>query len=112
MHRARFEAHSMIDTFGRTQFPLVPGHEIVGRVVETGRGVSRFKVGNLADVGCIADSCRTCASCRARDEQHCADRFTLSFGAVDWTGARMHGGYAIGRGQRGSTSSSRAIRNR
>jgi uncharacterized zinc-type alcohol dehydrogenase-like protein len=54
-----------------TTYPCVPGHEIVGRVVKTGNAVTKFKAGDLAAVGCMVDSCRTCASCRAGEEQYC-----------------------------------------
>src|SRR5216684_3121481 len=56
LHQARNEWHNSI-------YPVVPGHEIVGRVVKTGRDVTRFQVGDLAAVGCMVDSCRTCSSC-------------------------------------------------
>jgi uncharacterized zinc-type alcohol dehydrogenase-like protein len=50
-------------------YPLVPGHEIVGKVTAVGSAVSKFKVGEIAGVGCFVDSCRTCKSCKAGDEQ-------------------------------------------
>jgi len=82
------------DPFGRTPFPLVPGHEIVGRVIETGGKVGRFAAGDLAGVGCIVDSCRCCAACLGGDEQYCAERFTSSFGGRDRAGEPTHGGYS------------------
>src|SRR3954449_1175269 len=57
LHQARNEWHNSI-------YPVVPGHEIVGRVVKTGSAVTKFKEGDFAAVGCMVDSCRTCASCR------------------------------------------------
>src|SRR5664279_6487196 len=56
LHQVRDEWHNSI-------YPVVPGHEIVGRVVRVGGDVKKFKVGDLAAVGCMVDSCRTCASC-------------------------------------------------
>src|SRR5262249_6948816 len=64
IHQARGE-------WGNSSFPMVPGHEIVGRVCEVGSKVKKLKVGDLAGVGCIVDSCRTCAHCRAGLEQSC-----------------------------------------
>jgi hypothetical protein len=60
-----------------TVYPCVPGHEIVGRVVKTGSAVKKFKEGDIAAVGCMVDSCRTCAACRAGEEQYC-DSFPTS----------------------------------
>ena len=54
--------------------PCVPGHEIVGRVVKVGSAVKKFKEGDIAAVGCMVDSCRTCANCRAGEEQYCEER--------------------------------------
>jgi uncharacterized zinc-type alcohol dehydrogenase-like protein len=61
LHQARNEWQSAMPTV----YPCVPGHEIVGRVVKTGGAVTKFKAGDLAAVGCMVDSCRRCASCRA-----------------------------------------------
>jgi uncharacterized zinc-type alcohol dehydrogenase-like protein len=64
LHQARGE-------WGASLFPMVPGHEIVGRVARVGAAVRRFQVGDLAGVGCMVDSCRSCDSCRADLEQFC-----------------------------------------
>src|SRR5712672_4104253 len=61
IHQARNEWQSAMATV----YPCVPGHEIVGRVVKAGSAVRKFKEGDMAAVGCMVDSCRTCASCRA-----------------------------------------------
>jgi alcohol dehydrogenase (NADP+) len=64
LHQARDEWHN-------TVYPCLPGHEIVGRVTKTGAEGTRFKTGDLAAVGCMVDSCRTCRSCREGLEQYC-----------------------------------------
>lgn len=66
------DIHQARNEWGGSVFPMVPGHEIVGRVVQVGAQVSTFKVGDLAGVGCFVDSCRTCPSCKEGD-QHCCD---------------------------------------
>src|SRR5690606_36750515 len=58
--------------FPFAQYPMVPGHEIVGRVTKLGANVSGFKPGDLVGVGCMVDSCRECADCRDDQEQYCA----------------------------------------
>jgi len=65
------DIHQARDEWGGSSFPMVPGHEIVGRVTQVGRAVKRFAPGDLAGVGCLVDSCRTCASCRRNLEQYC-----------------------------------------
>ena len=60
-----------------TTYPCVPGHEIVGRVVKAGAHVKKFKEGDLAAVGCMVDSCRTCESCKDDLEQFCDERRDL-----------------------------------
>ncbi len=65
------DIHQARDEWGGSLFPMVPGHEIVGRVTRVGRGVKRFKVGDRAGVGCMVDSCGTCASCKKDLEQFC-----------------------------------------
>ena len=61
----------------------MPGHEIVGRVTRVGKEVSCFKVGDLADTGCLVDSCRTCPSCRDGLEQFCANGFVFTYNGPD-----------------------------
>src|SRR5271163_569363 len=58
------DLHFSRNEWGFTTFPAVPGHEIVGRVTKVGSGVTKFKVGDIAAVGCLVDSCRTCPSCK------------------------------------------------
>ena len=64
IHQARSE-------WGPARYPMVPGHEIVGRVTQVGASVKRLSVGDMAGVGCMVDSCRTCSSCSTGDEQFC-----------------------------------------
>ncbi|WP_079077734.1 alcohol dehydrogenase catalytic domain-containing protein [Streptomyces sp. CdTB01] len=76
--------------------PLVPGHEVVGRVTETGSAVTRHQVGDLVGIGCMVNSCRECANCRAGQEQYCLKGHTLIFGSLDPAepGAHTQGGYS------------------
>ena len=80
--------------FMPTVYPIVPGHEIVGRVTQTGSGVSKFKAGDLAAVGCLVDSDGTCLECRAGHEQFCPN-LTLTFNSPDkHLGGVTYGGYS------------------
>jgi uncharacterized zinc-type alcohol dehydrogenase-like protein len=88
LHQSRDEWHNSI-------YPVVPGHEIVGRVVKTGRDVKRFKAGDLAAVGCMVDSCRSCASCRRGLEQYCENLCTFTYNGADkLLGGQTFGGYS------------------
>ncbi|QOW19248.1 NAD(P)-dependent alcohol dehydrogenase [Lysobacter ciconiae] len=76
-------------------FPMVPGHEIVGRVAQVGLGVERFKVGDAVGVGCFVDSCRHCAQCKAGEEQYCAEGMTGTYNSRERDGgAPTYGGYS------------------
>jgi uncharacterized zinc-type alcohol dehydrogenase-like protein len=78
-----------------TVYPCVPGHEIVGRVVDVGSAVKKFKAGDLAAVGCLVDSDRTCPNCRAGDEQFCDSVPTFTYNAEDkHLGGVTYGGYS------------------
>ncbi|WP_246796249.1 NAD(P)-dependent alcohol dehydrogenase [Burkholderia perseverans] len=88
LHQARNEWRNSI-------FPVVPGHEIVGRVTAVGPEVSRFKAGDLVGVGCLVDSCRTCASCSEGLEQYCENGFVGTYNGQDRvTGDITFGGYS------------------
>lgn len=76
------------------EYPLVPGHEMVGRVVETGSAVDSLAVGDWVGIGCIADSCRSCGPCDDGDEQYCDSGFAMSFNARDVAGNPTYGGYS------------------
>jgi uncharacterized zinc-type alcohol dehydrogenase-like protein len=93
------DIHSTRDEWKNAIYPMVPGHEIVGHVIAIGSGVSKFKVGDLVGVGVIVDSCRTCASCKAGEEQYCdlgmaPGGATLTYGAYDKYGDLTQGGYS------------------
>ena len=89
------DLHTARGEWPGTRYPCVPGHEIVGRVANTGRQVSRFKTGDLVGVGCLVDSCRTCASCAEGLEQYCENGFTGTYnGPEQGTGGNTYGGYS------------------
>jgi uncharacterized zinc-type alcohol dehydrogenase-like protein len=71
------------EAFLPTVYPCVPGHEIVGRVVEVGNAVKKFKEGDLAAVGCMVDSCRRCPSCLSGEEQYCTNEMTMTYNSPD-----------------------------
>ena len=91
LHQVRNEWQSAMPTV----YPCVPGHEIVGRVVKVGSAVKKFKEGDLAAVGCMVDSDRTCPSCLAGEEQYCESSPTLTYNAQDkFLGGVTYGGYS------------------
>lgn len=65
------DAHQVDDDWSNTRYPCVPGHEIIGRVKEIGKGVSKFDIGDLVGVGCMVDSCQECKACKDGEEQFC-----------------------------------------
>jgi uncharacterized zinc-type alcohol dehydrogenase-like protein len=88
------DLHFARNEWGFTQYPAVPGHEIVGRVTAVGRGVKKFKVGDIAGVGCLVDSCRTCPECRDGLEQYCPN-MVMTYGSMDQhLGTPTLGGYS------------------
>jgi len=90
LHAARNEWSEFMPTV----YPIVPGHEIVGRVIKVGAAVSKFKPGDLAAVGCLVDSDGTCPECRAGFEQFCPN-LTLTFNMPDkHLGGVTYGGYS------------------
>src|SRR5271154_1910590 len=90
LHQARNEWSGVMPTV----YPCVPGHEIVGRVTKVGSAVSKFKVDDLAAVGCMVDSDRTCPECQAGLEQFCPN-FTLTYNFPDKrSGGVTYGGYS------------------
>ncbi len=88
------DLHFARNEWAFTQYPAVPGHEIVGRVTAVGSGVKKFKVGETVGVGCLVDSCRTCPDCRSGLEQFCAG-MVMTYGSMDeHLNAPTLGGYA------------------
>ncbi|MCG6541943.1 NAD(P)-dependent alcohol dehydrogenase [Pseudomonas sp. KSR10] len=89
------DLHTARNEWNNTLYPSVPGHEIVGRVTAVGDAVSRFKVGEIAGVGCLVDSCRTCPSCDEGLEQYCENGFTGTYnGPAFGGGENTLGGYS------------------
>jgi alcohol dehydrogenase (NADP+) len=75
-------------------FPMVPGHEIVGNITKVGADVKKFAVGNLAGVGCMVDSCRTCENCKEGLEQYCANGNVGTYNGMGKDGVPTYGGYS------------------
>jgi uncharacterized zinc-type alcohol dehydrogenase-like protein len=75
-------------------FPMIPGHEIVGRVIKVGDHVKHFKVDELAGVGCMVDSCQVCENCKDDLEQYCLEGSTQTYNSKDRSGAPTYGGYS------------------
>jgi uncharacterized zinc-type alcohol dehydrogenase-like protein len=76
-------------------YPMVPGHEIVGRVTAVGGDVTKFAVGQMVGVGCLVESCRECASCKEDLENYCTGGFTMTYGSPDGiSGGMTYGGYS------------------
>ncbi len=89
------DLHMARNEWGQSIYPLVPGHEIVGRVTAAGSAVTRFKAGDVAAVGVIVDSCRHCTPCERGDEHFCAEGATLTYAATDRVdGSITMGGYS------------------
>jgi alcohol dehydrogenase (NADP+) len=89
------DLHTVRNEWKNTTYPVVPGHEIVGRVTAVGSEVKRFKAGDLAAVGCMVDSDRTCPSCQAGLEQYCETGFTGTYNSPDkYLGGMTYGGYS------------------
>jgi uncharacterized zinc-type alcohol dehydrogenase-like protein len=89
------DLHMVRNEWGNAVFPLVPGHEIVGRVTAAGSAVSKFKVGGVAAIGVIVDSCRQCAPCNRGEEHFCDKGATLTYANTDRVdGSITMGGYA------------------
>lgn len=88
------DIHQARDEWGGSIFPMVPGHEIIGRVTQVGSLVTRFHVGETAGVGCFVDSCRTCPACREGQEQYCEAGMLLTYSGRDKDGQPTQGGYS------------------
>ncbi len=89
------DIHMARNEWGQTIYPVVPGHEIVGRVTAVGDKVTKFQTGDLAGVGCLVDSCRQCSNCRKGLEQYCKVGNVLTYSARDRiSGDITYGGYS------------------
>jgi uncharacterized zinc-type alcohol dehydrogenase-like protein len=89
------DLHQARDEWGGSLFPMVPGHEIIGRVAEVGGEVTRVAVGETAGVGCMVDSCGHCVECRQGLEQFCLNTLTFTYNSPDpIMGGPTHGGYS------------------
>ena len=89
------DLHTVRNEWGNTAYPVVPGHEIIGRVVAVGDKVTRLKAGDLAGVGCMVDSCQHCSSCAEGLEQYCENGFVGTYNGEEMhVGGMTYGGYA------------------
>jgi uncharacterized zinc-type alcohol dehydrogenase-like protein len=89
------DIHQVRDEWGGSIFPMVPGHEIVGRVTQVGSDVKRFKKGDLAAVGCMVDSCRECENCKKGLEQYCKKGMVGTYNSYEKDGKTpTYGGYS------------------
>ncbi len=89
------DIHTARNEWPGTIYPNVPGHEIVGRITRIGSGVTKFKAGDLAAVGCMVDSCRTCESCQEGLENYCENGMTGTYNSPDkHLGIHTFGGYS------------------
>jgi uncharacterized zinc-type alcohol dehydrogenase-like protein len=89
------DLHTARNEWKNTTYPVVPGHEIVGRVTKVGAKVKGFKAGDMAGVGCLVDSCRDCPDCRDGMEQFCTRDIVFTYNSPDkHTGKKTYGGYS------------------
>ena len=89
------DIHQVRNDWKNSKYPVVPGHEIIGRVTQVGKNVSNFKEGDLVGVGCMVDSCQECDSCKEDLEQFCENGATLTYNSKDeHLGGHTFGGYA------------------
>ncbi len=89
------DLHTVNGDWGEQEYPLIPGHEIVGRVIATGAEVKNYKVGDNVAVGCMVDSCQDCDQCEKSNEQYCRNGFTATYGSPDRiTEEVTQGGYS------------------
>lgn len=89
------DIHMVNNDWEMSLYPLVPGHEIIGKVIATGRDVSKFQIGDTVGVGCMVDSCQVCPSCQEDLEQYCQTGATLTYSSIDpKDGLITYGGYS------------------
>jgi len=88
------DLHFVNNDWGMSIYPMVPGHEIVGRVARVGSAVTKWKEGDTVGVGCFVDSCRSCGPCRAGEEQFCDSMPLFTYSGKDKDGNITYGGYS------------------
>jgi alcohol dehydrogenase (NADP+) len=89
------DLHTVNGDWGPQSYPLVPGHEIVGKVIDVGPDVKKYKVGDKVAVGCMVDSCQECDQCQNHEEQYCRNGMTLTYGSPDRISREItQGGYS------------------
>ncbi len=89
------DLHTARNDWGFTSYPAIPGHEIVGKITNIGKDVTKFKLGDFAGVGCLVDSCQTCDSCKKDLEQYCLNGSTGTYNSPDkHMGGMTYGGYS------------------
>jgi uncharacterized zinc-type alcohol dehydrogenase-like protein len=89
------DIHTARGDWAGTQYPCVPGHEIVGKVTQAGSSVNKFKIGDTVAIGCMVDSCQTCSSCKQGHEQYCLNGMTGTYNGKDrHLGGHTFGGYS------------------
>lgn len=89
------DIHQVRNEWGNSKYPIVPGHEIVGRVTSVGSDVTKFKEGDLVAVGCLVDSCRECSNCKKGLEQYCKKGAVGTYNAYEKDGKTVtYGGYS------------------
>ena len=89
------DLHAARNDWGRTTYPFVPGHEIVGTVSAVGAGVTKFKAGDKVAIGTVVDSCRHCDACEDHEEQYCREGMTGTYNGKDRVdGSTTYGGYS------------------
>ncbi len=88
------DLHQIRNDWREGIFPMVPGHEIVGKVVKIGSAVKKFNVGDLAGVGCMVNSCRTCNNCKNGLEQYCTNMGVYTYNSREKDGTPTYGGYS------------------
>jgi uncharacterized zinc-type alcohol dehydrogenase-like protein len=89
------DLHAIKNDWGATTYPIVPGHEIIGRITQVGSEVSKFKAGDIGAIGCIVDSCGHCHPCHDGEEQFCENGWTVVFNGADKiSGGITYGGFS------------------
>lgn len=90
------DIHTARNEWGGSKYPVVPGHEIIGRVAQVGKNVTNYKQGDLVGVGCMVDSCQECEQCKHNLEQFCEKGATFTYNSADkqLEGQRTYGGYS------------------